>query len=406
MSDTGANATTRSAAASQCPVGDWDYFAGGQAPMTAYRKMDALSDQHKFFRVDDPHNSYYVFTRYDAILDGLQRPDLFSSSVSVVVDPDPPYKWIPLQLDAPEHNAWRRLLGGYFSPGRVERLVPSMREVCATLIEPLAGQGGCDFMADFAQRFPSTIFLTILGLDAGDLPKFLAWEHRILHTDGSQLQDQYAAMTEVTGFFSDLLDERRKNPDPNAEDIVSNALNWRIDGEPCRHEDLLNCLLLLFMAGLDTVASQLGWGFYHLATHEADRRRIATEPAIHDKAVEEFLRAYPMVMTGRKVRQDVTFHGCPLNAGEIVMFPQPAAGRDNTQFPDAREVDLDRGTTRHTSFSAGPHRCLGSHLARVELEVALDEWHRRIPDYRLDQTQPFTEHTGGVFGLDKLPLVW
>jgi cytochrome P450 len=142
----------------------------------------------------------------------------------------------------------------------------------------------------------------------------------------------------------------RKSPDPNADDIVSNALDWRIDGEPCRHEDLLNCLLPLFMAGLDTVASQLGWSFYHLATHEADRLRVATESSIHSKAVEELLRAYPMVLTGRRVRQDVTFHGCPLNARDIVMFPHPAAGRDNTQFL-TREVDLDEGR-RGTSRSA------------------------------------------------------
>lgn len=394
-------------AAQRCPVEDWKYEAPTRDPLSAYREMDELSDRHDFFRVDDPRNSFYVFTRYEAILDGLQRPDLFSSSLSVVVDPDPPYTWIPLMLDGEEHLVWRRLLGGYFSPGRVASLVPAMRRTCAELIDGFVDAGRCDFIGDFAKQFPSAIFLEILGLPREDLPRFLAWEARILHASEESRQDQYAAMTEVTSFFSDLLDKRRADGITGGDDdIVSQALTWRIDGEPCRHEDVLNCLLLLFMAGLDTVAMQLGWSMYHLATHDADRKRVATEPEVHENAVEEFLRAYPLVMSGRRVVADIDFHGCPLKAGDTVLFPQPAAGRDPEQFSNPRSVDLDRRDNRHISFSAGPHRCLGSHLARTELRVAFEEWHRRIPDYKLDGTVPITEHAAGMVGLDRLPLVW
>jgi cytochrome P450 len=158
------------------------------------------------------------------------------------------------------------------------------------------------------------------------------------------------------------------------------------------------------MAGLDTVAAQSSYALLHLATHPQDRARVAQTPELIPGAVEELLRAYPIVQTARKATRDAEFHGCPIKAGDMAAFPLAAAGRDESVYPNARQVDLDRDVTRHLSFGGGPHRCLGSHLARQELTVLLAEWHRQIPDYELVDVP--AEHSGGVWGLQALPLRW
>jgi cytochrome P450 len=214
------------------------------------------------------------------------------------------------------------------------------------------------------------------------------------------------AAFEVMGYFQEVITERRATPEIERSDVLSEALTWKIDGESIPDQDLLSFCLLLFMAGLDTVTAQLSYAFHHLGTHPADRERLAADPSLAPKAVEEFLRVYPIVQTGRKVTEDVNFHGLELKAGDQVVFPLAATGRDPGQYERATEVDLDREVTRHVSFGAGPHRCLGAHLARQELKVALEVWHERIPHYALVEGASIAEHAGGVYGLDRLPLIW
>jgi cytochrome P450 len=122
--------------------------------------------------------------------------------------------------------------------------------------------------------------------------------------------------------------------------------------------------------------------------------------------VEEFLRVHGIVQPGRKVAQDMVFRGCPLKKGDMVLFPLAAAGRDPRQYDQPAEIDFDRGRVRHISFGAGPHRCLGSHLARLELAIGLEEWHRRIPQYEVGAAETIAEHHSGVYGLNSLPLTW
>ena len=356
-----------------------------------------------FFR-SSFRDGFWVFTDGEVIREGLQRADLFSSSSVDLHDPNPPYLWIPEMLDPPVHTQWRQLLAPRFSPKAMAELEDRVRSRCAEFIDAFAGRGSCDFLRDFAYRYPTTIFMEIMGLPVDGLEQFLAWEDAILHNPGDDPDGSRAlqAMTEVQAYFAELLEARRTEP---RDDLATVSLSWRIDGEPIPQEDLLAWCLLMFMAGLDTVAIQLSYSFWHLATHDADRARIVAEPGLIPSAVEEFLRAYSFVPTQRKVTHDAEFHGCPVRAGEMVMFPIPAACRDPKLFPDPDQVILDRSPNNHFAFGAGPHRCLGSHLARRELRVALEEWHTRIPDYRLDPAVAVVEH-GGMFGIDSLALRW
>ena len=351
-------------------------------------------------------SGFWVMTGADVIREALQHPETFSSSVVTVHDPDPPYKWIPEMLDPPEHTAWRQLLAPHFAPRAMEKLEDRVRERCVEVIGTFAQSGHCDFLRDFAWRYPTTIFMELMGLPLDGLEQFLDWEHRILHpSDGGDPDQSTAveAMLAVMGYFTELIEEKRAHP---SDDLLTSALDWTIEGEPIPLDDLLSWCLLMFMAGLDTVSIQLSYAFWYLAGNAEDRARIARDPSVIPAAVEEFLRYFAFVAPARKVMQDAEFHGCPLKTGDMVFVPLSGATRDPARFEDASTVQIDRSPNNHIAFGAGPHRCLGSNLARRELRVALEEWHRVIPDYRLTEGIEVTEHGGGLYGIDRLELSW
>jgi cytochrome P450 len=391
-----------------CPVKSIETNRPGAPALSHFAVLDGCQDEARpVFRNREADVEYWVFTDNSVILDGLQHPELWSSSVIVPTEPEPPYKWIPIMIDPPDHAKWRQVLAEYFSPKRVKGMYDAQSKLAGELIDRLIADGECDYVTSISRVFPSTVFLSIMGLPIDDLEKFMAWEDQILHQEGVGEEVNAArleGMMQVMGYFSGLIQERRDNRDPAADDIVSKAIDWTIDGEPITDIDLLNCLLLLFMAGLDTVSNQLSYAMLHFATHPDDRARIVADPALIPKAVEEILRVYPIVQTARKAAQDMDFHGCPIKAGDMASFSLAFAGRDEDAYPEARKVDLDRGVTRHLSFGGGPHRCLGSHLARQEMAVVLQEWHERIPDYHVTGTP--IEHGGQVFGVDSLTLTW
>src|SRR5215203_7556227 len=282
------------------PVLPYTMSPGQEPALHFFHRNDEFQAQTRPALWAEEAQGYWVFTDHEVILDGLNQPDLFSSQVIVPVEPDPPYKWIPVMLDPPEHTKWRQLLGGYFSPKRVKDMKGDQHQFAGDLIEKFRARGECEFMSDFAQVFPTTIFLQIMGMPPAMLHQFMEWEHAILHVTEASDPDnskRLGAMQEVMGYFAGLIAERRAAPDPDTQDIVSTALTWEIDGEPVADADLLSCFLLLFMAGLDTVAAQSSYIIQHLATHPEHRRRIVQDPSLIPHAVEEFLRAYPIVQT-------------------------------------------------------------------------------------------------------------
>jgi len=348
-------------------------------------------------------HDFWLMTHMADVRSALQRPELFSNSAVGPLDPEPSYMMIPEMLDPPLHTKWRQLLGPMFAPAAVAKLEPHIEQRFYEIIEDVKPRGQCDYVADVALRFPNTIFMEIMGLPEADAPQFQVWEMAILHTGALGDGPAQAAMNEVIAYFAALVAERRRSP---REDLVSRSLRFEIDGAPVSDDDLLSMCLLLFMAGLDTVAMQLSYSMMHLATHDDDRRRLVADPTLFPTAIEEFLRYFAFVTPGRKIMQDTDFHGCPVKKGQMVWMPLSAPNRDPREFEQADQVVVDRAMNRHIAFGAGPHRCLGSHLAREELRVGLGEWHRHLPDYRLAEGATLIEHAGVQIGLDSLPLVW
>jgi cytochrome P450 len=394
-----------------CPFSDIITTGRNDRPaLTSFAEFDRIREAGRRFTLDSGN---IVYTRADDIRAIAQQPEIFHSKAYDPVTGEPAaFTLVPQAIDGPEHGKWRRLVGPFFSPGHVAQWEDAARKLANELIDDFIDDGHCDFIQQFSLRFPTSIFLEhVMGLPVQELDRFLAWETDILHSKDDDQAAAYArqvnAQVEVTKYFTAVIADRRAlPPEERGDDLTSRAMSWQIDGHDIDDRDLLSFYLLMFMAGLDTVTAELGYGFLHLATHPADRARLVNEPDITPNAVEELLRFYPIVNISRTAMQDTEIEGCPVKAGQQFQLALTSAGRDGEQFDQPDQVDFDREDLSHITFGVGPHRCLGSHLARLELKVAYSEWHRRIPDYRLDDTRPYDESRGGLLGLNSLPLRW
>jgi cytochrome P450 len=351
------------------------------------------------------HGGYWVITRAQLVKEVFQNPAVFTNDSISPGDPNPSYRWIPSNVNPPLHVQYRQILNHAFGPASVARAAPRAREYCRMAIEEVADQGSCDFVATVAGVFPTRVFLELVDLPWQDAPRFVDWSETIFNGffSGPAAEKAFA---ESRAYFAALIADRRVAPRETAEDFTSHLLASVVDGEPMPDEGALNIFNQLMLAGLDTVKSALSYSMLYLATHAGDRARLAGDPGLIPGAIEEFLRAYPLVMEGRKLSQDIDFHGVPMQAGEMVMLALPAVMHDPEYFDRPDEVILDRPKNNHLSFGGGPHRCLGSHLARMEMAVGLEEWHRRLPDYRLACPVSEVIERGGQLSLRSLPLEW
>ncbi|MER6808156.1 cytochrome P450 [Spirillospora sp. NPDC000708] len=370
-------------------------------------RFDVLRARHRIVKVEEPERTYWMVLGHDLTRECLQNPDAFSSEIITPLNPDPPFRMIPIQLDPPEHTKWRRLMARYFSPRQMALLRPRLEQRTRELVAEIAREGECDYVSEFALKLPTVMFLEMMGLPVEELATFLEWEKLALapSEDGTFDADRQAAgILSVVGYFH--IEIARMRGGGARDDLLSQMMEWELDGVPVADDALVNCCVLLFLAGLDTVAMSLSFAMHHLATHDADREHVAAVAAaggsMHE-IVEEMLRFYAVPEIGRKVARDIEIDGHLLRAGDLVLFPLVAGNRDDALVTDAGEVDLHRGrTTPHLAFGGGPHRCLGSHLARIEMDIALRGWHEVIPEYRFvpgETPQAYWSNVHGLLGL-------
>jgi cytochrome P450 len=338
----------------------------------------------------------WFFTQADDIRVALQHPDLFSSQVGG----DANVPMIPIFLDPPDHTKYRRLLNPLFAPGVVAAMEDGIRSRICGIVDDLADKGSCDFVADVGIQFPTRVFTAWIGLPEEETEKFVDLVGALIH--GSQdEQRRLTAMMDAFAVLNQLITDKRENP---ADDLMSEIIALELDGRQLTDDELLRIAFLLFLAGLDTVAAALSFSFWHLAQTPEDRTAISTGDVPAAQAVEELLRRHSFVNLPRLVSQDTEFAGVELKKGDAVVLSLPMASRDPADYDDPTAVHLERGTKRHFAFGLGPHLCLGNHLARVEMRIALEEWHARIPDYELDGA--VGGYAGTVMGVTTLPLRW
>ena len=294
---------------------------------------------------------------------------------------------IPLGIDPPDHTRYRTLLEPMFSPRRMEAQEADIAQRVNRFIDTFIDRGSCDFTTEFAELFPSSVFLGLMGLPWEELETLVEMRDGLLHpgTDESTLDEkldiQRHTAQKVYAYFDSVLDERLASP---REDLLTELTRAQLDGEPVSRDDLLSICFVLLTAGLDTVTDTLTCFWAYLAQHAEQQRQLSAEPDIIPRAVEELLRwETPVPWAVRWAREERVIGEHVVSAGHHLLVNLGAANVDPADFPDPLTVDFDRRGNRHLAFGAGPHRCLGSHLARRELRIALREWHRRIPEYTL-----------------------
>jgi cytochrome P450 len=347
-----------------------------------------------------------IIARHEDAQFALRHPDLFSSDMEAIsignVRP-----LIPLQINQPDHVKYRRLLDPLFAPKQVALLEDDVRTLTNELIDEFVERGECEFHSAVAIPLPCTVFLRLLGLPHDDLDLFLEFKDNIIRAPGRTDAEMDAVRREtgqrIYAYFDKVLDEREVE---RRDDLLSQFLDAEVDDHSLTREDILDICYLFLLAGLDTVTASLGCMVSYLAQHPEQRQQLVDDPSLVPGAVEELLRwETPVPGVPRYLTDDVEVAGEQLKAGERITVLLGSANIDDSEFPEPESVDFERPANRHLAFGGGIHRCLGSHLARLELRVALEELHRRIPDYAIKPGET-PKYTMGIRAVEHLPLVF
>lgn len=358
------------------------------------------------------HGGHWIVTRYKEIHDVLADTATFSSYPNNLVTPADFGKFIPLELDPPDHTSYRKVLQPLFSPQRMKKLGDDIRLVVNELLDEMAPKGEAEFISEFAHELPARVFLALMDWPLDDAALFSEATDAILFgkpggTEEESQQAIMAASLTVAGYFSTVIADRRGK---DGDDVTTKLINTEVelpDGNRLLNdEELFRMFFLLLMGGLHTVQGSLAWSIVHLTKNPEQRDAIIADPTVIPKAVEEILRMEAAVIPGRRATRDVELGGVLISKDDQLITPLCAANWDAGEFENPNSLDIERYPNRHLSFGAGPHRCLGSHLGRIELVIALEELHRRIPDYRLVDADAPEFHSTQVRGCTRMPITF
>lgn len=345
----------------------------------------------------------WVVTRYNMVREVYQDAETFSSqqiSPAAALLGDE-WQLIPVSLDPPEHGKYRTIVNPIFSPTRIAELEGGVRETCIELVEGFKNKGKLEFIEEFGRPYPVTIFLRLMGLPLEKTADFVEWEEGLLHAKSPEQAMDAARKTK--DYLVEVMHDRRANP---KDDLASLLANGEVDGRPFTDDETIGMYFMFYLAGLDTVTSALGFVFRELAQSPWLQQQLRDEPELIPNAIEELLRAYTIVEGKRTLTKDIDFHGVKMKKGDRIFIGTTTAGRDDREFEDPHNIDFRRQDIRHIAFAAGPHRCIGSHLARREIKIALEEWLTRVPFFRMKEGDKSRAQASIVWGLTYLPLEW
>lgn len=397
-----------------------DATSDGEQTAARYRILQELSDlaepQPTYQRLLEqgpvvcPRDGMALVASRAAVEQALKDHGTYSSEGFLNLGNERPL--IPLSVDPPRHVKYRKILDPLFAPKRMDAIEDDVAERFNRLVDTFVDDGACNFTEQVAVPFPSSIFCGLMGLPYEEIDVLLDLANGILRPGGEgddqpapeELARRRAATgQEIYRYFDAILDARTAEPQ---DDILTHFLRAEIDGESLTRDEILDICFLFLIAGLDTVTDSLTCFFAFLARNPDHRRQIVEDPSVIPNAVEELLRwETPVTQTPRVATADGEILGCPISAGSFVSVQLGAANVDTDELPDAMEVRFDREVNRHLAFGGGVHRCLGSHLARRELRIALREWHRRIPDYEIEPGLEL-RYPPGLRTVSNLRLVW
>ncbi|HEY0542445.1 MAG TPA: cytochrome P450 [Actinoallomurus sp.] len=362
----------------RCPIAHTERFGGGWLP-TRYEDVAAIA-------YDTEH-----FSSRSIIMSNF-RPPLELAPVGGTP---------PISSDPPFHRVARKLLLPAFTKTAITRYESAAREFCHSLIDGFEGQDVVDAARDYAQYVPMRVIADMLGFPPEDGPRFREFIESALEGVNLPPEERIARMGQLFDYLLEQIRDHVANP---REDLTTYLVNVELGGQKLDPSHVAGTMALLLIAGIDTTWSAIGASLWHLARTPGDRERLVAEPGLLPTAMEELLRAYAPVTMARLVKEDMHWNGVDMKAEDWVLLSFPAANRDPAQFDRADEVVIDREINRHAAFGLGIHRCVGSHLARMELRVALEVWLERIPGFTLADPSAVTWAAGQVRGPRTLPL--
>lgn len=349
-----------------------------------------------------PHNGgHWLVKRYDDIAAIVGEPEIFSArEMQVPRVPDPP-RLIPLNYDPPESGAYRSVLMPYFSAKAVKAMEEQVRAIAIEVIDRVSKQGECDFVDAVAAEIPVGVFMELMGMDRSRLRQCRQMADNFFK---SRVQEDYtAAGNAILAELTTLMAEKRAAPDSG---LVSHLIAADMRGRKLTDDEILRTCFLLFLGGMDTVTNTTGFTFARLAQEPELQARLAADPALIPKFVEEGLRCYGVSTTQRIVTRDCERFGVQFKEGEVISCILPISGRDDRKNEHPASFDIDRAAQPHLTFSSGPHLCLGHILARLEMRVLTEEWVKRVPAFTLKPGTTRHYRTGTVIALENLPIAW
>jgi cytochrome P450 len=391
------------------PVSDWTSDFSHLEPEWAadpYRIQDDLRQRCPIAHTDR-FGGGWLPTRYEDVAAVAYDTERFSSRSIIMGNFRPPREVAPIggsppiSSDPPFHHDARKLLLPAFTKTAVARQEPATRAFCHSLIDTFRDSEVVDAAHDYAQHIPMRVIADMLGFPPEDGPQFREFVENTLEGVNLPPDERIARMTKLFDYLLAQVHDHLDNP---REDLTTYLINAELYGRKLEADHVAGTMALLLIAGIDTTWSAIGASLWHLAGNPEDRRRLVADSGLLPTAMEEFLRAYAPVTMARLVKEDMRWHGADMKADDWILLSFPAANRDPAQFEQASEVVIDREINRHAAFGLGIHRCVGSHLARMELRVALEVWLERIPEFRLADPAAVTWSAGQIRGPRGLPL--
>jgi cytochrome P450 len=378
----------------------FDHFSqeDAQHPEAVWASLRAIPGLAK----SEKYGGFRIISRYDEICEAARNPAVFSSSDGVAIPPHQMPPLIPVGFDPPLHGEYRKVLSAELGPAAIARKEGQYREIADQLLAQI-GDGEFDFCSVFSSPFPERVALQTIGFDAEDRENLSKAFYKMTHLRGIDDQAVEAAIMNVFGRVKEVIAERREAP--RRDDLMSSMLDGQVGGRSLTDDEILMYIALLLFGGLDTTASAISGVFFYLAQHPENRERLLYDEVALDRAVEEVVRwTSPIQALARTVAQPTELAGCPLQPGEKVLLLWGAGNRDETVFDAPDEIQLDRSPNRHLSFGMGPHRCMGSHLAKVMVKIAIERGVKALGDFELADPSRVRWAAGEARGIVALPL--
>jgi cytochrome P450 len=373
--------------AAGCPIAHTERYGGVWLPLTHDLVKEIAYDPTRFSSL----------TPVVQQLKPSQVREMDPDALGAPIGPVP-----PISSDPPFHADARRILLPAFSPKQIDPWREEVEQICNKLIDDMGDADIIDAAVQYTQHIPVLVVAQMLGLPLSDADRFRAWVDMVLGGIGAERNEERLAQFEaMDAYLTKHIEDHIENP---RDDLTTYLINSEIFGQKLSPRHVFGTILLLIIAGIDTTWSGIGSSLWHLASNPVDRRRLVENPEKIPTAVEEFLRAYAPVTMARMVTEDMEFHGVHMKKEDRVLLPFPAANRDEKQFANPAVVDIEREENRHAAFGLGIHRCIGSNLARLEMNVAIEVFLKRFPDFELDQSEQVTWSTGQVRGPRNLPF--